>query len=114
MEAASRSVQRKDCCDNSPSGSRTSNQRIGTAGEPARYQTGGACGDLNRTISQGNRDKKYVTKRQSVESMTILDSVDGDGHGLRGDGRGGIRRNGCLLESFHGLGEPVGNFVCES
>jgi hypothetical protein len=51
---------------------------------------------------QGNRVKEYVTKLQSAESMTILDSVDGDGHGQRSGGRNGIRRNGCFLEAFQG------------
>jgi hypothetical protein len=55
---------------------------------------------------QGNRVKKYVTKRQSAESMTILDSMGGDGHGRRGDGRSDIRRIGCFLESFQGPGGP--------
>ena len=50
-------------------------------------------------LQQGNRVKEYVTKRRSAESMTILDSVCGGRHGWRDDGRSGIRRNGCFLES---------------
>ncbi len=37
--AASRSVQRKACGGSSPRGSRTSSQRMGTGGDPPRYQT---------------------------------------------------------------------------
>src|SRR6185437_386689 len=45
--------------------------------------------------AQGNRVKEYVTKGESAESMTILDSVVEAGDGRRGDGR-----SGCLLASF--------------